>query len=196
LIETLKHWDTQLFLCLNGKHNEFWDFVMYWASEKLIWMPVYIFFLYLVIRNFKKNSYWVILSVIAMIVVSDQLSVNAFKNVFMRLRPCHEPELQGLVHLVKNKCGGDFGFVSSHAVNHFAMAVFFSVIFFKKIRYFTPLIMLWAAFISYSRIYLGVHYPGDVICGGLVGAALGFLFGKLSLMCISRYSAPSDFKEG
>jgi undecaprenyl-diphosphatase len=187
LIEALKHWDTQLFLFLNGKHNEFWDFVMFWASEKLIWVPLYVFFLYLIIRNFKKSSYWVILSAIAMIVVSDQLSVHAFKNVFMRLRPCHETELEGLVHLVKNKCGGDFGFVSSHAVNHFAMAAFFSVIFFKKIRYFIPLIMLWAAFISYSRIYLGVHYPGDVICGGLAGAALGFLCGKLSLMYISRY---------
>jgi len=161
---------------------------MFWASEKLIWIPVYVFFLYLIIWNFKKSSYWVILSAIAMIIVSDQLSVHAFKNVFMRLRPCHEPELEGLVHLVKNKCGGDFGFVSSHAVNHFAMAAFFSVIFFKRIRYFIPLIMLWAAFISYSRIYLGVHYPGDVICGGLVGAALGFLFGKLSLLLISRYS--------
>lgn len=166
---------------------------MYWASEKLIWIPVYIFFLYLIIRHFKKNSYWVILLAIAMIVVTDQLSVHAFKNVFMRLRPCHEPELEGLVHLVKNKCGGDFGFVSSHAVNHFAMAEFFSVIFLKRIRYFTPIIMLWAAFISYSRIYLGVHYPGDVICGGLAGAAIGFLFGKLSLLCISRYSLSQRF---
>jgi len=193
LIETLKHLDTQLFLFLNGKHNEFWDFVMYWASEKMIWIPVYIFFLYLIIRHFKKNSYWIILSAIAMIVVSDQLSVHAFKNVFMRLRPCHEPELEGLVHLVKNKCGGDFGFVSSHAINHFAVAAFFSVIFFKRIRYFIPLIMLWAAFISYSRIYLGVHYPGDVICGGLAGASLGLLFGKLSLLFISRYSLSQRF---
>lgn len=193
MIETLKHLDTQLFLFLNGKHNEFWDFVMYWASEKMIWIPVYIFFLYLIIRHFKKNSYWIILSAIAMIVVSDQLSVHAFKNVFMRLRPCHEPELEGLVHLVKNKCGGDFGFVSSHAINHFAVAAFFSVIFFKRIRYFIPLIMLWAAFISYSRIYLGVHYPGDVICGGLAGASLGLLFGKLSLLFISRYSLSQRF---
>ena len=151
------------------------------------------FFLYLIISYYKKNSVWVIVAAILMIVVSDQLSVHAFKNVFQRLRPCHEPELEGLVHLVKNKCGGDFGFVSSHAVNHFAMAVFFSVIFYKKIKYFIPLIMLWAAFISYSRIYLGVHYPGDVICGGLAGAAIGLLFGKLSLLCISRYSLSQRF---
>lgn len=159
---------------------------MYWASEKLIWIPVYIFFLYLIIRHFKKNSYWVILLAIAMIVVTDQLSVHAFKNVFMRLRPCHEPELEGLVHLVKNKCGGDFGFVSSHAVNHFAMAEFFSVIFLKRIRYFTPIIMLWAAFISYSRIYLGVHYPGDVICGSILGALIGWSIYSLYVLTDNR----------
>jgi undecaprenyl-diphosphatase len=187
LIETLKQWDTQLFLFLNGMHNGFWDFVMYWASEKIIWIPVYILFLYLVIKQYQKYSYWIIFSAITMIIAADQLSVHAIKNVFMRLRPCHEPNLEGLIHLVKNKCGGDFGFVSSHAVNHFAMAAFFSVIFFKKIRYFIPSIMLWAAFISYSRIYLGVHYPGDVICGAFAGSALGFLFGKIPLFYISKF---------
>jgi undecaprenyl-diphosphatase len=194
MFEVLKHWDTQLFLFLNGMHNEFWDFVMFWASEKLIWIPLYIFFLYLIIRYFKKKSYWIIAMVILMIAVSDLLSVHAFKNVFMRLRPCHEPALEGLVHLVKNKCGGEFGFVSSHAVNHFAMAAFFSVIFFKRIRFFIPLIFLWAAFISYSRIYLGVHYPGDVICGGMVGISFGFLFGKLAIFIINKYPNPSKIQ--
>jgi undecaprenyl-diphosphatase len=186
LIETLKSWDTQLFLFLNGKHNVFWDFVMFWASEKLIWVPIYILFIYLIIRYYKKNAYLIIISAIVMIAASDLISVHVFKNVFMRLRPCHEPELEGLIHLVKNKCGGEFGFVSSHAVNHFAMAVFFSIIFFRRIRFFILLIMLWAAFVSYSRIYLGVHYPGDVICGAFAGAALGFLFGKTPLYYISR----------
>jgi undecaprenyl-diphosphatase len=188
LIETLKHWDTELFLFLNGKHNGFWDFVMYWASEKLIWIPVYILLIYWIIKFYKKQSYWIIISAIVLIVVSDQLSVLSFKNVFLRLRPCHEPSLEGLVHLVRNKCGGDFGFVSSHAVNHFAMAAFFSDIFYRKIKYFIPVILFWAAFISYSRIYLGVHYPGDVICGGISGAVLGLVFAKLTSILQDYFS--------
>jgi undecaprenyl-diphosphatase len=180
VIETLKYWDTELFLFLNGKHNGFWDFVMFWASEKLVWVPLYILFIFLIIKFYKKKAWLIILSAIAMIAVTDVVSVHAFKNVFMRWRPCHEPGLEGMVHLVKNKCGGDFGFVSSHAVNHFAMAAFFSVIFFRKIKYFIPVILFWATFISYSRIYLGVHYPGDVICGGISGAVLGLGFAKLT----------------
>ena len=186
MIEILKSWDTQLFLFLNGKHNEFWDFVMYWSSEKQVWIPLYILFLYLIIRFYKKSAWLIIFSAIAMIAVSDLVSVHAFKNVFMRLRPCHEPELEGLVHLVKNKCGGEYGFVSSHAINHFSLATFFSLVFFKRIRYFVQMIFLWAAVIVYGRIYLGVHYPGDVICGGLVGVILGHSFGKLSFYLNSK----------
>ena len=188
MIETLKNWDTQLFLFLNGKHNAFWDFVMFWASEKLIWIPLYILLFYLIFSYYKKNGWWIIPAGIIMVALTDQLSVHAFKNIVMRLRPCHEPGLEGLVHLVKNKCGGDFGFVSSHAVNHFAIAGFFSVIFYKKIRFFIPAVMLWATLISYSRIYLGVHYPGDVICGGIVGLITGYLFGRLSLFFVSKKS--------
>lgn len=187
MIEQLKQWDTDLFLFLNGLHNDFWDVIMYYSSEKLTWIPLYIFILYLTIKYFKWKSIVILVTIALLITISDQLSVHAFKNVFMRLRPCHEPSLAGLVHIVYNKCGGQFGFVSSHAINHFALAAFLSVIFSKKIRYFSIILLFWAFWVSYSRIYLGVHYPGDVLFGGLIGAILGFLFGKLDLYIISKY---------
>jgi undecaprenyl-diphosphatase len=175
MIETLKYWDTQVFLFLNGKHNSFWDFTMYWVSNKLIWIPLYLFFIFLIFKYYKKNLLWVLLATVIVIALSDLISVHLFKNVFLRLRPCHEPQLEGLVHLVKGKCGGQYGFISSHATNHFAFAVFSSLILRKKVKYFTFLIILWAAVISYSRIYLGVHYPGDVLGGVIVGSVLGWI---------------------
>ena len=141
---------------------------------------------FLIIENFKKETVWILLAIIVLTVISDQLSV-AFKNTVERLRPCHEPELEGLVHIVKDKCGGDFGFVSSHASNHFSLAVFLSMLFFKKIKFFTFPILLWAAFISYSRIYLGVHYPGDVIFGAVLGAMTGLALGKTYILFQRKY---------
>jgi undecaprenyl-diphosphatase len=98
--------------------------------------------------------------------------VLLFKDTFQRLRPCHEPVLEGLVHIVKGKCGGMYGFVSSHAANCFYATVI-SGLFVRK-KWFSISMICWAALISYSRIYLGVHYPGDVICGATFGALVGW----------------------
>ncbi len=181
MIETLNNLDANLFLFLNEKHNAFWDFVMFWTSDKLIWIPLYIFFIFLIYKYYKKNTLWVLLAAVLLIALSDLISVHLFKNVFLRLRPCHEPALEGLVHLVNDKCGGQYGFISSHATNHFAIATFLSVLLGNKINYFSFLILLWAFVISYSRIYLGVHYPGDVLGGIIVGTVIGLGIGFLIL---------------
>jgi undecaprenyl-diphosphatase len=163
--------DTDLFLFLNSINSPFWDGIMWTFSARLTWVPLYLIILWMFYRLTGRRVILVLLFVIAAITLSDQLSVHAFKEVFLRLRPCHEPSLEGLVHLVRGKCGGQYGFVSSHAANSFNIAVF-SLLLLRK-RWFTIAILFWAAVVSYSRVYLGVHYPGDIIGGAILGAVIG-----------------------
>ena len=197
MLETLVKWDTELFLFLNGKHNAFWDFVMYWASIKWVWIPVFLLLIYLLIREYKWKSVMAMVFVVLLITASDQISVHLFKNVFERLRPCHDPSVMGSVHLVNERCGGLFGFISSHASNYFALSVFLIIILGSRFRLFIPLILIWAAFISYSRIYLGLHYPGDVLAGAIVGSLLGVIFAGLYLLTshINKACACDFFQE-
>lgn len=164
--------DQQLLLYLNSINSPFWDEVMYAISGKLIWIPLYLAILIFLGFRYKRKFIVIFLFIILGITIADQTSVHLFKNVFQRLRPCHEPALEGLVHLVKGECGGLYGFVSSHATNSFYVALF-SLLFIRK-RWFTVMIISWALIVGYSRIYLGVHYPGDVLCGSMLGAFVGW----------------------
>lgn len=173
----LEHLDQQLFLFLNSINNPFWDQVMHAISGKLIWAPLYLAILIYLGFRYKRKFLIIILFIILAVTLADQVSVQVFKNTVQRLRPCHEPALQGMIHLFKGECGGKYGFVSSHASNSFNIALL-TLLLIKK-RWYTISIILWASIIGYSRIYLGVHYPGDVICGSLVGAFIGWGVYKL-----------------
>lgn len=161
------------------------------VSNRFTWLPLYILLLVLVQRRAGWRGLWWSLPVVALMVLcSDKGSVELFKETVQRLRPCHEPELVGFVHLVPESCGGSYGFVSSHASNHFAIAVFMSMLLRRRPRWATKALLGWASLIAYSRVYLGLHYPGDVLVGGLYGAVVGLFFAFL----FDRLRTPSPFK--
>lgn len=176
ILDWLAEADSKLFLLLNGMHNNFFDVVMYWASDRWIWIPFYAWILYRIYKLLGKKILTVIIATALMITVSDQLSTSVIKDAVQRPRPCHEASLEGKVHLVNNYCGGQYGFVSSHAANCFALVSFLFFLVRSKDKLLIRLLVTWALLVSYSRIYLGVHYPGDVICGAFLGIILGKIF--------------------
>jgi undecaprenyl-diphosphatase len=175
----LEQLDRQLFLFINSSNSPFFDQVMHALSGKLIWVPLYLSILIYLGITYKRKFLIILVFIILAATLADQSSVLV-KNIVQRLRPCNDPALKGLIHLVNGECGGLLGFVSSHATNSFDVALL-SLLFIKK-RWYTISIILWAGIIGYSRIYLGVHYPGDVVCGSFLGAFIGWSMYSLYIL--------------
>lgn len=163
--------DRNLLLYLNSFHSPFWDSVMVFITGKLEWIPLYLFIIWLFWRKYRGKVWIPILIAVLGLLLSDQISV-LIKNSVQRLRPGRDPSLIGLVHLVNNYRGGMYGFVSSHAANTFAFAALSASIL--KNKWYTLFLFVWASVVSYSRIYLGVHFPGDVVCGAILGLMVGY----------------------
>lgn len=192
MLEALKQFDRELFLLINGCNSEAFDSIMVLISGKFSWIPFYAFLFYLMIRVVGKNIIYIIPAVVLLITLSDQGSVILFKNHFQRLRPCHEESLKPIIHLANGSCGGQFGFISSHASNTMAISVFVLLFLRNKYRTYLSLIILFPFIVSYSRIYLGVHYPGDVVCGMIFGAAIGCLVAVLTQKIIYQKQKQHD----
>ncbi len=126
------------------------------------------------------------ITAILLIIATNGLA-DFFKYGVQRLRPCYDAELSGLVRLVKTSCGGRFSFFSAHAANTFAIAFFFTFILRSKYRYIGFLLVFWAFLVAYSRIYIGVHFPLDVITGALVGLLFSWLFAKLYIFALHKF---------
>ncbi len=177
MLETFKSIDLSLFYFLNGLHCPFMDSVMYWGTNTNTWIPLFMLLLYLTIRKYRWQAVWAVLFAALMIIASDQLS-NLFKEWVARPRPTHEPVLTG-IHTVNGYLGGQLGFYSAHASNNLAITVFMIIILGKPFRLFPAMMIAWAFFMAYTRIYLGVHYPADILGGWIAGGLIGWSFGQL-----------------
>ncbi len=177
MIELLKDIDQKILFLINGSHSHFTDFLFYWISYKYTWVPFYILLLFLSYKTLKSSWWLVLLFIPLLIATTDQISVHLFKNIFLRYRPCHNLDIKQHIHLVYGHCGGKYGFISSHAANSFALAIFMWLVIRKKyIYWFWILFVAYAGSICYSRIYLGAHYPSDVFVGALVGLGFGAFY--------------------
>jgi undecaprenyl-diphosphatase len=191
LIEFLDHIDRSFFLFLNGFHNLFFDNLMFGATKGLVWIPLYLYFLFFVIRKYKWYTFVVLVFAAMMILVSDQLS-DLVKESVHRLRPSQQPGL--MVHIVEAYKGGIYGFYSAHASNTFSVVVFLTILLGGKYPHVYVPAILWSLIMSYSRVYLGVHYPGDVFAGWIAGGLIGILFGKVTVL-ICQLIAQSSIKD-
>jgi undecaprenyl-diphosphatase len=158
---------------------------MFWGSKSLIWTPFFLFLFFLVIRHWGWNSIWILIVTALLVLMSDQLA-NVFKDGFERLRPSHQPGLMG-IHLVNGYAGGNFGFYSGHASTTMAIAVYLIILLRSRYSLAVPVMLGWSLFMSYTRIYLGVHYPGDILMGWLMGSGIGFLAGQVCIRVVRRY---------
>ena len=177
MLDKLLHLDRSLFLLINGAFTWWLDPVMKGLSASYTWIPLYILLLFLLFKNLHwKSALVAVGAALLCFWLTDRTSVMLFKDVFCRLRPSHEPTLEGMVHLLEDR-GGLYGFVSSHAANLFGIATVSSLIIRK--RWLNWLLFGLVSLVGYSRIYVGKHYPLDVLCGALLGVLIGWLIFKL-----------------
>ena len=182
MLEEILRIDTELFLYLNNLGTSGFDSFWMFLSSKASNIIVYIAFLEFFLRRKGFKSYkiktldiiYIVFIVLVMILISDQ-SANIFKDSFQRLRPCYDELIKDSVRLVKEGCGGKYGFFSAHASNSFSLAVFFGLLFKDFSKYPIYFTLIFASLISYSRVYLGVHYPLDIIFGALFGMINGLV---------------------
>lgn len=176
MLTTIQNLDRWLFYKINYEWtNSFLDTIFPFWREAITWAPLYVFLLVFVLANFGKKAWPWIIGLIITVVLTDQVSSSIFKPLVNRLRPCHDIQLADHIRLLLNNCSDSRSFTSSHATNHFGIAFFIYFTLRPYIKKWGYGFFLWAASISYGQVYIGVHYPTDVICGALLGSMIGYM---------------------
>ena len=190
ILQSLEQFDRWLFQKINGQWtNSFFDFIFLFFRQSAFWMPLYLFLFVFVAINFKRNWWWWVVLFLCTVALTDMIGTRVFKHVVERLRPCDDPVFASSVRLLLKNCAPGYSFVSNHAANHFGLATFFYFTLRNYIPKWSWLVWLWAFSIAYAQIYVGIHYPLDVICGAL----LGILFGLFMAMFFNRKFGFANF---
>ena len=186
MLETLQLLDQRLLLTLNGLHTPFWDHFMWIVSAKLTWVPLYVAVLFVLYKNFNlRTTLFFLVAIVLTIVYADQICASLIRPLVERMRPSNPNNpLSEFVHIVNGKRGGRYGFPSCHASNSFGLA--FILMLLLRQKPLTLFMLGWAILNSYSRIYLGVHYPGDLFVGMLVGLSGALLIHYLLRLCLQQ----------
>lgn len=179
MIDWIQHIDTQLFFHVNHcSKNCVFDAVMPIVRDKTTWIPLYALLVFLIIRQHKWKAVYVIGFALLTLVLADQISAHIIKPLVQRPRPCNDASIGQYVHALVD-CGSGYSFVSSHATNHFALAFYFISVFARPSNRFYVVLgfVIWAGLISFAQVYVGVHYPFDVLSGALLGIGIGSALG-------------------
>ena len=186
MLNKLLQLDQEFFLLLYGAGTKTFDSFFIFISSTKSAIPLFLFIVFLLIKKY-RGSFWQGLALILIVVsLSDLTSVHAFKNVFMRLRPCHEPAIVSQISPLLVSKGGLYGFVSSHAANFFAIAAIVSFLFSER-KYLPYILYSWATLVAYSRVYVGKHYPLDIIGGAILGIVIAKIMWRVILKINEKY---------
>lgn len=187
MIDLLVNKDIELLIYLNNLGTIQWDGFWLFMTNKFSAIPLYVLLLYFTYKYYGLKQTIIVLVCIALLITASDQTSNLFKNGFKRLRPCHDESISHLVRLVKASCGGLYSYFSAHAANSMAVAVFFGLLLKKELKFIFPILVLWAVVVSYSRVYIGVHFPLDILTGMLFGALYGVIFYYLSKFLVRKF---------